>query len=83
MFDFKKAIIRRLYAQIKGGIFTEEAMLEMASSFLKRPLKENQKQLILNTAHKIKNGEMSLEDFSLLIDKKMGWAVSKDTQNRV
>jgi hypothetical protein len=79
MFDFKKSVINRTYKLVKNGAVDEEKMFSTAEAILQRPLKETQKQFIIDVANRIKNNEMTLEEFSALVDQKLG--LSHDRHN--
>ena len=63
MTRFERKIVERMYYNIKEGNTSSPFLITLLETYLKRPLNMEQREVISEQAERIRNGEMSLEEY--------------------
>lgn len=63
MTRFERKIVERMYYNIKEGNTSSPFLITILETYLKMPLDVEQRTIVSEQAERIRNGEMSLEEY--------------------
>lgn len=63
MTRFERKIVERVYYNIKEGNTSSPFLITILETYLKTPLDIEQRAIVSEQAERIRNGEMSLEEY--------------------